>query len=84
MTQALDTIAAIATSAGGGVGMIRLSGPDALSIATRHAKGLPESPRPRHAYHVWWHDDSGPLDEGIMLFMKGPHSFTGEDVVELH
>ena len=62
MTQVLDTIAAIATSAGGGVGMIRLSGPDALNIARRYARGLPDY-RPRFAYHIWWHDESGALDE---------------------
>lgn len=83
MTKPLDTIAAIATASGGGVGIIRLSGPEALRIATRHATGLPEVLRPRHAYHVWWHGEEGALDEGLLIFMRGPKSFTGEDVVEL-
>ena len=79
-----DTIVAIATAAGGGIGIIRLSGPDAFTITTNHFDGLPEVPKPRYAYHGWWRDEDGrALDEGLVLLMPGPRSFTGEDVAEL-
>ena len=68
----------------GGVGIIRLSGPEALSITRAHFDGFPNEPKARYAYHGWWHDQSGrALDEGLALLMPGPASFTGEDVAEL-
>ena len=77
-----DTIAAIATPAGaGGVGIVRLSGPDALAIG-RQLCAL--ALRPRHAHHVRFRDGDGDvLDDGIALAFVAPASFTGEDVVEL-
>lgn len=77
-----DTIAAIATAAGkGGVGIIRLSGPKALDIAKCFV-GF--NPKIRHAHYCPFKDQTGAiLDEGIVLYFKAPHSFTGEDVVEL-
>lgn len=77
-----DTIVAVATAAGaGGVGIVRLSGPQALAIGeTISARGL----QPRHAHHARFHDaDGGVIDDGIALSFPGPHSFTGEDIVEL-
>ncbi len=78
-----DTIAAIATPAGrGGVGIIRLSGPDALAMARRMTGDRPLLARQAHFRR--FRDGAGEvLDEGIVLFFPGPHSFTGEDVVEL-
>jgi tRNA modification GTPase len=77
-----DTIAAIATATGrGGVGIIRLSGPKALAIAESM---LTIRLQPRHAHYCAFHDATQTvLDEGIALYFPGPHSFTGEDVVEL-
>lgn len=77
-----DTIAAIATPPGrGGVGIVRLSGPLALAIGTRIA-GI--EPRPRHAHHVRFRSlDGTVIDEGLLIFFAGPHSFTGENVIEL-
>ncbi|PAU86913.1 tRNA uridine-5-carboxymethylaminomethyl(34) synthesis GTPase MnmE [Pseudomonas sp. WN033] len=77
-----DTIAAIATPPGqGGVGIIRLSGPAALTVARQLSR---IEPRPRYAhYGPFWHQDLV-LDQGLTLFFPGPHSFTGEDVLELH
>ena len=77
-----DTIVAIATAAGaGGVGIVRLSGPKARAIATTIC-GKPL--QPRIARHVGFVDADGEtLDDGIALSFPAPHSFTGEDVVEL-
>jgi len=77
-----DTIAAIATAAGaGGVGIVRLSGPHARSIAADLCK---RELTPRHAHYVRFHDqDETAIDDGIALSFPAPHSFTGEDVVEL-
>ncbi len=77
-----DTIAAIATASGrGSVGIIRVSGPLTASIAERILGFCPQA---RHAHFCDFLDESGQqLDQGIALFFKGPHSFTGEDVLEL-
>lgn len=77
-----DTIAAIATSAGaGGIGIIRLSGGTAARIA---ADLLGTTPKPRHAHYCTFSDSQGAvLDHGLLLHFPAPHSFTGEDVVEL-
>lgn len=82
MNAATDTIVAIATAPGaGGVGMLRVSGPQALRIA--RALGCPAL-QPRHAHYARFRDAAGEvLDDGIALHFPGPRSFTGEDVVEL-
>ncbi|MBC9253001.1 tRNA uridine(34) 5-carboxymethylaminomethyl synthesis GTPase MnmE [Pseudomonas alcaligenes] len=82
MSNARETIAAVATAQGrGGVGIVRVSGPRARAIAITLA-GL--EPKPRHAHYGPWHDDDGEvIDQGLLLFFPGPHSFTGEDVLEL-
>lgn len=77
-----DTIAAIATASGkGGIGVVRLSGSKALTIAEAIThKKLP----PRTAVFSVFSDQDGVIDEGIALYFAAPASFTGEDVVELH
>ncbi|MBD9398612.1 tRNA uridine-5-carboxymethylaminomethyl(34) synthesis GTPase MnmE [Pseudomonas sp. PDM11] len=82
MSAPRETIAAVATAQGrGGVGIVRVSGPRARMIAIT-LSGI--EPKPRHAHHGAWHDDAGEvIDEGLLLFFPGPHSFTGEDVLEL-
>lgn len=77
-----ETIAAIATAQGrGGVGIVRVSGPLA-SAAARAFTGRDLTPR--HAHYGPFMKGSGEvLDEGLALFFPGPHSFTGEDVLEL-
>ncbi|WP_454832860.1 tRNA uridine-5-carboxymethylaminomethyl(34) synthesis GTPase MnmE [Pseudoxanthomonas wuyuanensis] len=79
---ATETIAAIATAAGaGGVGIVRLSGPRARTIAARLCR---RKLAPRHAHYVRFSDADGTtIDDGIVLWFPAPHSFTGEDVVEL-
>ncbi len=82
MNAATDTIVAIATAPGaGGVGMLRVSGPQALRIAVE--LGCPQL-QPRHAHYARFRDAAGEvLDDGIALYFPNPRSFTGEDVVEL-
>lgn len=77
-----DTIAAIATPPGrGGVGVIRISGPDALSIGERLANKKLVA---RKAIYADFKDDTNTsLDSGLAIFFAGPKSFTGEDVVEI-
>ena len=79
-----DTIAAIATPAGsGGIGVVRVSGPEALWIARRVTRRT-RDPRPRYAHLVKIFDGNDELiDQALLLFMPGPRSYTGEDVAEL-
>ena len=77
-----DTIAAIATPSGnGGVGIIRISGTHVLDIASKlFSKPLP----PRAAVYTPFFDEFGEtIDSGIALYFPAPHSYTGEDVLEL-
>jgi tRNA modification GTPase len=78
-----ETIAAIATPPGqGGVGILRVSGAAALSVAE---KLLGLTPKPRYAHYASFVDeDDAVIDTGIALYFKAPNSFTGEDVVEFH
>ena len=78
-----DTIAAIATAPGrGGIGVIRVSG-EGLRDFSRHLCAT--EPFPRQATLAGFRDASGQLiDTGLLLFFPRPHSFTGEDVLELH
>lgn len=82
MSEARDTIAAIATAPGaGGVGIVRLSGVQARAIAEAICTRVLT---PRHAHHVRFRDEHGAtLDDGIALYFAGPASYTGEDVAEL-
>lgn len=80
--MATETIAAIATPPGkGGIGIIRLSGPNAASIAKQIGGVLPQ---PRVArYQKFLASNGETIDSGLLLYFPAPHSFTGEDVVEL-
>lgn len=82
--MATDTISAIATPAGtGGVGVLRVSGPEAAQIAER-LTGRPP-PVPRLATLRTFRDADGlDIDRGLALYFPAPNSFTGEDVLELH
>ena len=77
-----DTIAAIATASGaGGIGVVRVSGALAQQIAV---KVLGHCPAPRYAAYQPFHDANILLiDRGIAIFYQKPHSYTGEDVLEL-
>lgn len=82
MQQVRDTIAAVATAQGrGGVGIVRVSGPRARPIAIALSGREPQA---RHAYYCeFFADDGETIDQGLLLLFRGPHSFTGEDVLEL-
>ena len=78
-----DTIVAAATPPGrGGIGIVRLSGPAAQSIAMGVLGTLP--PARRAMFAAFRDTDHQTLDAGLALFFPAPHSYTGEDVVELH
>lgn len=79
-----DTIAAIATPPGnGGVGIIRISGADAPSIAERLTRK--KLPPPRYAkYSKFLDSEHSVIDSGLTLYFAAPASFTGEHVIELH
>lgn len=79
----IDTIAAQATAPGrAGVGIIRISGPKTQEIARQI---LTKVPKPRYAYFTKFLDkNNNAIDEGLALYFPAPHSFTGEDVLELH
>jgi tRNA modification GTPase len=83
-----DTIAAVATPPGvGGIGIVRVSGPSSAMIATRVF--APSGTVPNWESHRLYHGRvtaaaGQVLDEGLAVLMRGPHSYTGEDVLELH
>ena len=77
-----DTIAALASGLGGAVAVVRLSGPQALSLLGKMVRD-PESHPPGQLFRVQLRDGEGkPLDDALVVHFKGPRSFTGEDVVE--
>jgi tRNA modification GTPase len=79
-----DTIAAISTPIGeGGIGIVRLSGPEALSIASRVFNGKLEDHRVVHG-HVIDPNTNEFLDEVLACYMAAPHTYTAEDVVEIN
>lgn len=79
---ATDIIAAIATASGrGGIGVVRVSGRGLHSFAQRLCR---KTPLPRRATMAeFLAADDLPIDQGILLYFPAPHSFTGEDVLEL-
>lgn len=79
-----DTIAAIATPLGeGGVGIVRVSGPNSLAIMRSIYRECPDEVIPRHVYYGHAVDNHGTvIDDMVAIYMKAPHTFTGDDVVE--
>ena len=77
-----DTIAAVATPPGrGGIGIVRISGPGVRRIGVCVLGGIPA---PRHACLRTFRNTEGEgVDRGLVLFMPGPASYTGEDILEL-
>src|SRR5690606_35198113 len=84
ITVDTDTICAISTPPGtGAIALLRISGPRAFAVTERLAPTLPLEPLFRHAYFAPLIDMDGQFDEGVITMFKGPHSFTGEDTVEI-
>lgn len=81
--QEFDTITAVATPLGtGGVGVIRISGDNCFEIIDKiFSKHNLEAGKIAHG---WILDDGKKVDEVIVLPFKKPHSYTGEDVIEIH
>ena len=86
-----DTISAVATAIGeGGIGIIRMSGPDSISIADQlfiGTSGLTAAKAASH--HVYYGSIADPesgqkIDEVLLIVMKEPRSYTRENVVEIH
>lgn len=76
-----DTIVAIATPQGnGGIGIVRISGKDALQIAQKITK---KELKPRYATFSNLYDNDDTIDHGIAIYFNAPYSYTGEDVVEI-
>ena len=77
-----DTIVAISTPHGvGGVAVVRLSGPQAKEMALRHLSV--DALEPRHSHFARFSDGNTLLDEVLAVWFPAPHSYTGEDVVEI-
>ncbi|MDZ7372975.1 MAG: tRNA uridine-5-carboxymethylaminomethyl(34) synthesis GTPase MnmE [candidate division KSB1 bacterium] len=87
MRELSDTIAAVATPRGvGGIGIVRVSGPNALAIAEKlTGRGVGEwEPQRATVCEVFALDDREvPLDQAVVTYFRGPRSYTGEDVVEI-
>ena len=85
----MSTVAAISTPvAAGGIGMIRISGEDAIGIASRcfrpvSGRAVTEMRGYTAAYGVFF-DEEGEIDDGVLLIYRAPKSYTGEDVAELN
>src|SRR5215510_6538194 len=88
MSSLVDSIVALSTPLGrGGIGVIRVSGPDALTTLRRMTRDdAREDPTPNYMTLRAIIDPvtGETLDQALVCFFKAPHSFTGEDVVEFH
>lgn len=79
-----DTIAAISTAPGeGGIGIVRVSGESSKEVMNKIMINSPENIIPRHAYFGKATDGKEIIDEAIFIFMEGPASYTGEDMLEI-
>ncbi len=84
-----QTIAAISTAmSDSGIGIVRMSGDEAFMIADKiyeGKNGKQLSSQKSHTIHYGFiKDDNGPVDEVLVMIMRGPHSYTGEDTVEVN
>jgi tRNA modification GTPase len=80
-----DTIVAIATPPGSGaIAIVRISGPRARALGSRLFRSRAELRDRYAAYGDVLDEDGTPIDRGLALYCRGPHSYTGEDTLELH
>ena len=83
-----DTICAIATAQGGAIGVIRVSGPDAIAITSQHFRPIQGDPLTERKARtaIFGHligPDGSMLDEVLVTLFRAPYSYTGEDSVEI-
>src|SRR5580704_10734264 len=81
-----DTIAAISTAVGeGAIAVIRISGLEAIKVVSRIFRGSisPEKMQARRSYFGEVYDATGTVDQILLTLFRGPHSYTGEDLVEI-
>ena len=88
MTSHTETICAIATAQGGAIGVIRVSGPEAISITSHHFRPIQGTPLTERKARTatFGHligTDGTMLDEVLVTLFRAPHSYTGEDSVEI-
>lgn len=85
----METCAALSTAAGkAGIAVVRLSGDDAIAVASRifrpqNGKSLAESPSRTAVYGTAFDLRGGKIDTGLATVFRAPHSYTGEDTVEI-
>src|SRR6185503_14477732 len=81
----MDTIVAIATSVGrSAIGVVRLSGPDSIQILRALVHDSSFAPEPRKLYLKEIVKESGEtIDSALLSYFEAPHSFSGEDMVEI-
>jgi tRNA modification GTPase len=82
----IDTIVAIATPPGrGGIGIVRLSGPESgrIALALVVADHMPEAGRARLVSVLDRSKEGAPIDQAVLTVFRAPHSYTGEDVAEI-
>ena len=78
-----DTICATATAPGGAIGIVRISGSESITIASRICCCITPTTPPRTAIYTPIMADDKVLDESLVTLFRAPHSYTGEDVVEI-
>ncbi|MGM9732837.1 MAG: tRNA uridine-5-carboxymethylaminomethyl(34) synthesis GTPase MnmE [Prevotella sp.] len=80
-----DNICAMATPSGGAIGIIRVSGPDAIGIVGRmFSRDISEAKSHTMHYGVFASDSSMPIDDVMVGVFRAPHTYTGENSVEIY
>lgn len=79
-----DTICALATPAGGAIGIIRLSGPEAITITSRlFSRNITDAPANSIKYGILRNLSGEEIDDVLVSIFRAPHSYTGEESVEI-
>lgn len=78
-----DTICALATATGGALGIIRISGPEAFSVVSSLCSVGCDAVAANTVHHTHITDGSEVIDEAMVSIFRAPHSYTGEDAVEI-
>ena len=85
MTSSYDNICAMATPSGGAIGIVRVSGPDSIAIVERlFSRKISEAKSHTMHYGVFASDSSMPVDDVMVGIFRAPHTYTGENSVEIY